>query len=69
MTKKTPPDSTISMKHKQMKEHRWLETLEALDSVKSGELIDGRKVDSWLKSWGTKKELEPPTLSAKFQDP
>jgi predicted transcriptional regulator len=39
---------------------RWRETLEALASVKGGDLIDGDQVETWLASWGTVKELEPP---------
>ncbi len=39
---------------------RWQETLEALESVKAGDLVDGDQVESWLASWGTGKELEPP---------
>jgi predicted transcriptional regulator len=39
---------------------RWNETLEALDPVKSGNLIDEKDVNNWLDSWGTNNELEPP---------
>lgn len=39
---------------------RWQETLEALESVKAGDLVDGDQVENWLASWGTGKELEPP---------
>ncbi len=43
-------------------EQRWVETLEAIDSVKSGKLIEEKEVNDWLESWGTDNELEPPSL-------
>jgi len=36
------------------------ETLEALEDIETGEIVDGDKVMSWLASWGTDGELEPP---------
>ncbi len=45
-----------------LEEQRWVETLEAIDSVKSGKLIEEKEVNDWLESWGTKNELEPPNL-------
>ncbi len=47
---------------KSLEEQRWVETLEAIDSVKSGKLIEEREVNDWLESWGTENELEPPNL-------
>jgi len=47
---------------KSLEEKRWGETLEALDSVKSGSLIEEKEVNDWLESWGTENELEPPSL-------
>ncbi len=41
---------------------RWGETLEALDSVKSGNLVDEKQVNNWLKSWGSENELNPPKV-------
>jgi predicted transcriptional regulator len=41
---------------------RWLETLAALDSAKDGKLIDEYSVTEWLQSWGTDKELTPPSI-------
>ncbi|MDX2506603.1 MAG: transcriptional regulator [Gammaproteobacteria bacterium] len=41
-------------------EQRWQETLEAIDSVKSGSSIDENNVSEWLDSWGSENELEPP---------
>ena len=41
-------------------EQRWTETLEAIDSVKSGKTVDEKTVNDWLDSWGSKNELEPP---------
>ncbi|MBE0494076.1 MAG: CopG family ribbon-helix-helix protein [Thiomicrospira sp.] len=40
---------------------RWQETLEALENVRSGELVDGDEVAQWLNSWGTENELSAPT--------
>ena len=43
-----------------MEDKYWSETLEAIDSVKSGKLIDEEAVNEWLESWGTENELDPP---------
>ena len=43
-----------------LEEKRWVETLEAIDSVKSGESIEETEVNDWLESWGAENELEPP---------
>jgi predicted transcriptional regulator len=48
------------IERKEVEKYRWVETLEALDSVKYGKLVDGEKVNSWLESWGTDSEMEPP---------
>jgi predicted transcriptional regulator len=48
---------------RQAMEHlHWNDTVEALNSVKSGNLIDGNEVHSWLDSWGTENELKPPQV-------
>ena len=39
---------------------RWQETLEALDAVKAGQVVDGDQVDAWLSRWGSDDELPPP---------
>lgn len=39
---------------------KWRETLEALDSVKKGDVVNGEAVQEWLKSWGNKNEKMPP---------
>ncbi len=41
-------------------EQCWIETLEALKSVKSGKCINENEVNEWLESWGTGNELNPP---------
>ena len=46
---------------KSLEEQRWAETLEAIDSVKSGEMIGKKEVEEWLESWGTENELKPPS--------
>ena len=45
-----------------MAQDRWQETLEALDSVKNGELVDSESVDKWMGSWGSDNELPKPTV-------
>lgn len=42
--------------------NRWKETLEAIDSVKSGSVIEESKVNHWLDSWGSTTELNPPKV-------
>jgi predicted transcriptional regulator len=41
-------------------DQRWVETLEAIDSVKSGKGISEEDVNEWLESWGSNSELKPP---------
>ena len=43
-------------------ETRWQETLQALESVHQGKVVDGDTVHEWLKSWGTEKELDTPEV-------
>ncbi len=43
-----------------MEDARWEDTLKALESVKSGKLVDEDDVTRWLKSWGRKGEKTPP---------
>jgi len=41
---------------------RWQDTLEALNSLEAGELIDEDEVNAWLNTWGTKTRSSPPKL-------
>jgi predicted transcriptional regulator len=43
-----------------MDDARWSDTLSALESVKSGKMVDENKVTAWLESWGSKDEKTPP---------
>ena len=43
-----------------LEEQRWLETLPALESVKSGKSIPAVEVEAWLSSWGKSDERQPP---------
>ena len=43
-----------------MEHSRWDDTIEALNSVKSGKLVDADEVHGWLDSWGTENEQTPP---------
>ena len=45
-----------------MEDSRWNDTLAALNSVKSGTLINESSVTEWLQSWGSDKELSPPSV-------
>jgi len=45
------------IERKNLDDKRWSETIEALDSVKSGKIVDEQIVNEWLDSWGTDKEL------------
>ena len=39
---------------------KWKETLEAINSIKNGDVVEGEKVHEWMKSWGQENEQEPP---------
>ncbi len=43
-----------------MEDHRWQETLNALESVKTGDIIEADSVHQWLNSWGKPNELPAP---------
>ena len=43
-----------------LEESRWVDTLEALESIKSGKSIEEADVNAWLNSWGTVVRKEPP---------
>ena len=48
------------VEHEKEVARRHEETLEALEDIETGEIVDGEKVMSWLASWGTDDELELP---------
>lgn len=50
------------IERKNTAEKRWFETLEAIDSVKAGKLINEKEVNAWLDSWGSDDELKPPKI-------
>ena len=43
-----------------VEQQKWLETLEAIDSISKGDVVDGERIHDWLNSWGTNDELELP---------
>lgn len=43
-----------------LEEPRWADTLEALESIKTGKSLDEADVNAWLNSWGTGERKEPP---------
>ena len=45
-----------------LEETRWQETLQALESVRQGKVVDGDTVHEWMKSWGTDSELDVPKV-------
>ena len=45
-----------------MEDSRWADTLEAMDSIKSGKSINESEVSEWLNSWGTDSEKSPPQV-------
>jgi hypothetical protein len=44
-------------------ETRRQETLQSLESVRQGKVVDGDAVHQWMRSWGTEKELDPPSVN------
>jgi predicted transcriptional regulator len=43
-----------------LEEQRWLDTLPALDSVRSGRSVPAEQVDAWLATWGKEQEGDAP---------
>ena len=43
-----------------MEDQRWKDTLQALESVKAGKVVNEKEVTDWLKSWGAKDEGDAP---------
>ncbi len=48
------------IEQQQQEQQRWQETLEALQSVRSGQIVSGDDVHSWMESWGSDSELAAP---------
>jgi predicted transcriptional regulator len=47
-----------------LEEQRWADTLEALEDVAAGRVVDGEAVHRWMRSWGTPGELPFPKPDA-----
>ena len=47
---------------KSVDKKRWIETLEALESVKLNRLVEEKDVNNWLDSWGKDNENKPPKI-------
>lgn len=43
-----------------LEEQRWIETLQALDSVEQGAVVDSKNVHEWLDTGGVEEEISPP---------
>ncbi len=48
------------IERKNSDEQRWSETMEAIASVKSGKVVAEKDVNTWLESWGSENETNPP---------
>lgn len=49
--------------HRQsMEEMRWLDTVQALESLKAGRVVESEEVSDWLKSWGSDSPKSPPEI-------
>lgn len=55
-TRNTYQNGEVFIMTSKQDEKRWQDTLDALESVKEGKVIDGKKVHDWLESWGTAQE-------------
>lgn len=53
------------LKHREIEQQRWHDTLEALEDIRMGRVVDGDKVHAWLKSWGADSKLPVPTSKGK----
>lgn len=45
---------------KSLEDLRWKQTLEAIEDVAAGRVVDGDAVHRWMRSWGTADELPMP---------
>jgi predicted transcriptional regulator len=43
-----------------LEKQRWQDTLEALEDIRMGRVVDGDKVHAWLENWGAKQERSIP---------
>jgi predicted transcriptional regulator len=48
------------LENRKLDKKRWQDTLEALEDIRMGRVVDGDKVHAWLESWGTDNEIEAP---------
>ena len=46
--------------HQDTEQARWRETLQAMESVAQGKIVQADAVHEWLQSWGSTHELPPP---------
>ncbi|MGH8453353.1 MAG: hypothetical protein ACRESW_02280 [Nevskiales bacterium] len=47
------------LEKQKLEQVRWQETLQALEALRQRRLFSGETVHTWLKSWGSVKELPP----------
>ena len=45
-----------------MEDLRWSDTVQALESVRAGRLVESQEVSEWLKSWGSDSPKLPPKV-------
>lgn len=48
------------LEHQKQEQQRWNETLDALESVRTGHITSGEHVHHWLESWGSEQDLAAP---------
>jgi predicted transcriptional regulator len=44
------------LEERELDDHRWKETMEAIEAAERGEVVPGEDVLSWLDTWGTPAE-------------
>jgi predicted transcriptional regulator len=49
------------LQKRSLEKQYWEDTLEALEDIRMGRVVEGDKVHAWLESWGTDNEAEAPS--------
>lgn len=52
------------LQHQRQEQQRWQDTLAALESVRSKQLISEDSVHTWIESWGDSQELPVPKINS-----
>jgi predicted transcriptional regulator len=43
------------LNRREVEKQRWRDTLEELEDIRMGRVVDGDRVHAWLESWGTEE--------------